>query len=298
MAINGKYDHDHERGCSKCCPGPVGPQGPMGPSGLQGPMGMQGQPGQTGLQGVAGPAGPVGQNGLNGKDGKDGIDGAVGPMGPKGDPGLMGPAGPAGQQGLQGQPGQNGSMGPIGPQGPQGEQGPKGVPGDCVECPCHCDDPEFAEVYSVLTQTLAPSPAPFMPGQVVILENTLYASPNIDVTQAIVNGKIIINKAGWYDVYTGICGYLNPIASPLPCWTLSLFKNGMYVPGSTFANQTISPEQKSNEIVADVFVHFNKGDVLELANTSTAIVNMAAPTLGTNAPANSAYMKLILLKAD
>jgi len=77
-----------------------------------------------------------------------------------------------------------------------------------------------------------------------------------------------------------------------------LFKNGVYVPGSTFANQTISPEQKSNEIVADVFVHFDKGDVLELANTSSAIVNMAAPVLGTNAPASSAYMKLILLKAD
>ena len=47
--------------------------------------------------------------------------------------------------------------------------------------------------------------------------------------------------------------------------------------------QTISPEQKSNEIVADVFVHFYKGDViLELANTSSAMVNMAAPVLGTH----------------
>lgn len=161
-----------------------------------------------------------------------------------------------------------------------------------------CDDAEFAEVYSSIPQTLSASPGPLLAGQVVTLENTVFATANIDVSMAGVNGKLTINKAGWYDVYTGICGYLNPIASPLPCWTLSLFRNGVYVPGSTFANQTISPEQKSNEIVADVFVHFSKGDVLELANTSTAIVNMAAPTLGTNAPANSAYLKLVLLKAD
>lgn len=221
-----------------------------------------------------------------------------GPMGPKGDKGDMGLVGPQGNVGEQGQPGQAGAVGPLGPQGPMGNQGIQGPKGDCIECECHCDKPEYAEVYSSLSQTLLPSPGSMLAGQVVLLENTIFSTANIDVSQAGVNGKITVNKAGWYDVYTGICGYLNPIASPLPCWTLSLFKNGVYVAGSTFANQTISPEQKSNEIVADVFVHFDKGDVLELANTSVSVVNMAAPTLGTNAPANSAYMKLILLEAD
>lgn len=161
-----------------------------------------------------------------------------------------------------------------------------------------CCEPEFAEVFSVLAQTLASSPAPLVAGQSVILENTIHSTANIDVSMAGSNGQITINKAGWYDVAMGICGYLNPISSPLPCWTLSLFKNGVYVLGSTFANQTISPEQKSNEIVADVFVHFSKGDIMTLANTSTAVVAMAAPTLGTNAPASSAYMKIVMLKAD
>lgn len=206
-----------------------------------------------------------------------------------------GPMGPVGPRGLEGPVGQDGNQGPRGVQGPLGEMGPKG---DCIECPCHCDEPEFAEVYSKNPQDLAASPGLLLPGQVVVLENTIYASSNIDVSQASVNGKIVVNKAGWYDVATGICGALNPIQSPLPCWTLSLFKNGTYVPGSTFANQTISPEQKANEIVADVFVHFDKGDVLELANTSTQLVNMSAPVLGTNAPASSAYLKIILLKAD
>lgn len=115
---------------------------------------------------------------------------------------------------------------------------------------------------------------------------------------ASVNGQITINKAGWYDVATGICGALNPIASPLPVWTLSIFKNNVLVPGSTFANMTLSPEQKSNEISADVFVHFDKGDVLTLANTSSSQITLTAPTLGTYAAPNSAYLKIVLLKAD
>lgn len=280
-------ENEH-KGC-KCCPGPTGPMGPQGLQGMQGLQGDQGQAGQAGQQGNPGSPGLQGPAGLDGPMGPPGADGKAGPMGPQG---------PKGDAGSQGQPGLNGAVGPMGPQGLAGNQGIQGVPGDCVECECHCDEPEFAEVFSQLPQTLAASPGANLPGQVVTLENTLYATANIDVSQAAANGKVIVNKAGWYDVYTGICGYLNPIASPLPCWTLSLFKNGVYVPGSTFANQTISPEQKSNEIVADVFVHFNVGDVLELANTSSAIVNMATPTLGTNAPANSAYLKIILLKAD
>jgi hypothetical protein len=163
--------------------------------------------------------------------------------------------------------------------------------------PC-CDKPEFAEVYSIVTQNLFASPGANQAGQIVLLENTIFASPNIDVSQAASMGRITVNKAGWYDVYTGMSGALNPIASPLPVWTLSLFKNGLIVPGSTFANMTLSPEQKANEIVADVFVHFDKGDYLELANTSNAAIQLTAPSLGTNAQTNSAYMKLVLLQAD
>lgn len=237
----------------------AGPQGPQGIPGVQGPQGSQGPRGEHGSQGENG---QQGNPGLNGHDGKDGSEGPIGPMGP---------------------------------QGLEGQQGPKG---DCIACECHCDEPEFAEVYSKTSQDLSPSLGLEMPGQTVILENIIFATSNIDVSQSAVSGKITVNKAGWYDVATGICGSLNPIASPLPCWTLSLFKNGVYIPGSTFANQTISPEQKANEIVADVFVHFDKGDVLELANTSTALVTMSAPTLGTNSPASSAYLKMILLKAD
>jgi hypothetical protein len=164
--------------------------------------------------------------------------------------------------------------------------------------PSDCCDIEFAEVYSSVAQNLAQSPGVNMPGQTVLLENTVFSTANIDVSSAASTGKVIVNKAGWYDIATGICASLNPIASPLPVWSLSLFKNGVIVPGSTFANMTLSPEQKANEIVADVFVHCLVGDVIELANTSTAQIALTSPTLGTNATPNSAYMKLQLLKAD
>ena len=213
-------------------------------------------------------------------------------------PGPMGPQGIPGNQGSQGIQGISGLQGAQGPMGEQGPQGPQGIPGDCVDCPCMCDEPEFAEVYSIQQQNLAMSLGLNLAGGVVILEQSIFSTANIDISQASINGKIIVNKAGWYDIATGLCGSLNPIQSPLPVWTLSLFKNGAIVPGSTFANMTLSPEQKANEIVADVFVHCLVGDVIELANTSTASILLTAPSLGTNAQTNSAYLKMILLKAD
>ena len=219
-------------------------------------------------------------------------------------PGEKGDRGDKGEQGMQGVQGIPGAQGAQGVPGAQGIQGPKGERGDCVNCggsdggDCHCDDPEFAEAYSTLTQNLSASLGPNLAGQIVILENLIFSTPNIDMSQAGINGKVTINKAGWYDIFTGLCGSLNPISSPLPVWTLSLFKNGVIVPGSTFANMTLSPEQKANEIVADVFVHCLAGDVLELANTSSAEVVLQAPTLGTFAQTNSAYFKIVLLKAD
>ena len=206
-------------------------------------------------------------------------------------------------QGVQGLQGVQGPRGQDGLQGPQGIMGPQGVPGSCVNCggdnpPPVQAAPEFAEVYSTVTQNLSPSPSTNQPGQFVTLEQTIFATANIDVSQAAINGSVKIMKAGWYDVATGLCGALNPIPSPLPVWTLSLFLNGVIVPGSTFANMTLSPTQQANEIVADVFVHCNVGDVLQLANTSTNMVQLTAPVLGSNAQTNSAYMKIILLRAD
>lgn len=158
--------------------------------------------------------------------------------------------------------------------------------------------PEFAEVYSILPQTLNPSVGANLPGSLVKLEKTVIATSNIDVSMAASSGAVKVNKAGWYDVTMSLCGALNPIPSPLPVWTVSLFVNGAIVPASTFANMTLSPEQQANEVVSDVFVHLAAGDILTLANTSANQVSLTAPALGTNAQVNSAALKLSLLKAD
>jgi hypothetical protein len=277
--------------CKGCCPGPMGNQGPQGQQGLQGVPGQQGPQGQPGQNGAIGPQGPIGLQGAQG------LDGPVGPMGPAG---PVGPQGVAGQNGLQGQPGQNGQMGPQGPMGPQGAQGLQGiqgVPGDCVMCEQDGVESEFCEAYSQVQQELLLSPGLNMPGGVVLLENLIVSTPNIDASQAALQGKFVINKAGWYDVAAGMTGTLNPIPAPLPVWTLSLFLNGVIVPGSTFSNIPLSPAQGSNEITADTFVYCNVGDILTLANTSTANVFLSAPSLGTNAQTNSAYLKIQLLRA-
>ncbi len=220
--------------------------------------------------------------------------GCTGPQGPQG---LQGIQGPQGHDGAQGPQGAQGNQGPLGPMGLQGQQGLQGIPGDCVKCPCECNE-EFAEVYSNLTQNLTASSGLNAPGQLCLFEKSIYATSNIDISMAGINGQIKVNLAGWYDISTGVCGALNPIASPLPVWTMSLFVNGVIVPASTFANMTLSPEQKANEVVTDVFVHLSAGDVISLANTSTSPLSLTSVTLGTNAIPNSAVLKIKLLKAD
>lgn len=160
-----------------------------------------------------------------------------------------------------------------------------------------CCDFEFAEAFSSVAQTLSASPGTNLPGDSVKLENLIVSTANIDASNAATLGQFKIMKAGWYDVAAGMTGTLNPIPAPLPVWTLSLFLNGVIVPGSTFSNVPLSPAQVSNEITADTFVYCNVGDVLTLANTSTSQVFLSAPSLGSNASTNSAYMKIILLRA-
>ena|ERR1700722_3153498 len=283
--------------CKNCCPGPAGPVGPMGQQGLQGIPGNPGNPGQPGQPGQNGAIGPQGPVGLQGPQGIDGPVGPVGPAGPVGPQGIPGQNGIQGQPGQPGQNGQNGAQGPVGPQGPMGNQGIQGVPGDCVNCESEVVPPEFAEVYSQLPQELKPALGPNQAGGTVTFENVIVSTANIDASNAAVNGKIVINLAGWYDVAAGMTGTLNPIPAPLPVWTLSMFLNGVIVAGSTFSNVPLSPAQASNEITADTYIYCNVGDVLTLANTSNAEVFLSAPTLGTFAKTNSAYLKISLLRA-
>ncbi len=216
---------------------------------------------------------------------------------------MQGAQGPQGVEGPRGQSGRDGKDGLDGQQGPQGIAGPQGIPGNCVNCfddhkPCECQKSEYADLYSQLSQELAASPGPNQAGGIVKFESSTVATSNIDISMANINGEVKINRAGWYDVATGVCGTLNPLSSPLLVWTVSVFVNGILLPGSTAANMTLSPEQKANEVVADIFVHLNAGDVVTLANTSTSSLLISSPTLGSFAVPNSCYFKVMLLEAD
>ncbi len=221
--------------------------------------------------------------------------GPMGHMGPQGPQGMQGPAGhqgPKGQDGADGMDGLDGAEGPMGPQGPQGMQGLQGVPGDCVECPCECDAPEYCSVYSQSLQTLAPSPGLDLPGGVVLFELAVHDSANIDCSMAGITGNIVVNKTGWYRVFKCVNGTLNPLSAPLLSWGLSLFKNGAIVPGSCFVNMTLSPDQQDNQVNTIFLIHFMAGDVLSLHNMSTSslILNNVAP--GVNTQCNSASLQL------
>jgi hypothetical protein len=259
-------EHEHEWRKKKCCC-EKGDTGPQGVPGVQGTQGLQGVPG---------------------------VDGAQGVKGDKGD------KGDTGSQGIQGVAGATGAQGIPGAQGVPGPQGLQGVPGDCVECPCHCTSGivEFAEVGSNNTQTLGVSPGANLPGGVALLEATIFNTPGIDVSMAAATGEVKALIAGWYELTYGVGGFINPIPSPLPAWSISIFRNGVYALGSTACALPISPEQQATEVVSDLLIHLNVNDVVYIANTSTQTLFLASPTLGTNSVPNSAFMVVKLLKAD
>jgi Collagen triple helix repeat (20 copies) len=218
--------------------------------------------------------------------------------------GIMGPQGPAGRDGRDGLPGHDGLMGPIGPIGPQGPMG------NCVNCPsepqpCKCPAVcpiEFAQAYSIRDQTLAISPGFNQAGATVLYDTLKTATAGVDVSNISTTGEIVFNVSGWYEIGSGATGFLNPVPAPLPVWTLSMFKNNVIIPGTTFSNIPLSPAQGSNELTAESFEHFQVGDRLKVANTSTNVVFLVAPLLGsnpgTNAQTTSAYLKVRLISCD
>jgi hypothetical protein len=293
--------------CACCCPGPLGPMGPMGHSGPQGVQGLQGNPGLNGVdgqQGLQGGTGPRGAKGDKGDKGDQGLMGQPGPQGIKGDKGDQGEKGDGGPQGIPGKPGVDGLPGAQGVQGLQGnpgEQGLQGPKGDCVECPCDCLADEFAQVYSQVNQNLVGSPGLNLGGGAVKFEALAVNSPGVDVSNAAALGEVKVLKAGWYTVEHEVCGSLNPLSAPLIAWGLAVFKNGVLVPGTTFVDMTLSPDQQANNTGSLFIMHLDANDVLTLHNicTQNLLLNaIPGGSMGINAQANSASFRLASLKLD
>jgi hypothetical protein len=132
--------------------------------------------------------------------------------------------------------------------------------------------PEFAEVSSVSSQSLAASKGVGLFGGACHLEQTVVASAFIDVSLAAAEGKVVVNKAGWFSVQANI--------SAIPDASLGLLLNGAALLSGL------------NE-----YVHCNAGDYLQLVNVSLADIQLN-PAPASIPVANRAQFKIVMLRAD
>ena len=204
--------------CCCCC---YGPQGPQGVSGNQG------------IQGIQGPAGT------------NGVDGAVGPRG------LIGPTG------SNGNTGQNGAAGPQGPQGPQGikgDQGPQGiqgVPGKDCDKNCCCE--RFINLYSSVSQVIQPYAS--IGSEVLFNSNNSMSVGDFDISNANINGSVLILKHGIYEVLWQLQGRIQPpIPEPVPSFSFGIFLNDVLVSGSIYSAFTQSPNDSVVVCGSSVFL--------------------------------------------
>ncbi|MBX9924160.1 MAG: collagen-like protein [Rhabdochlamydiaceae bacterium] len=195
--------------------------------------------------------------------------------------GAVGSQGPTGLQGATGVQGAAGVQGSVGPQGAIGLQGPVGPQGPC------CDRPvvarSIANVYSALDKSI-------LPGGVVTFEqiNAIVAA-DYDTSLMATTGQITFLKSAIYSIAWNVEGQLTPpFPSPVPVWALSLYLDGVPVPGSCFSAFTLFPEELTKSPAGAVIIAVNAGQVLTLRSTSTLPISILASTPGSLVPDTSA----------
>jgi hypothetical protein len=200
------------------------------------------------------------------------------PSAPQGAAGNQGSAGNQGVVGLQGPVGINGSQGP---QGVIGLQGPAGVEGPCCESPLITKS--VANVFSVLDKAL-------LPGDPVTFEqiNSIEAA-DYDTSMMAINGEITFFKTAIYSIAWNVEGQLAPpFPTPVPVWSLSLYLDGVPIPGSCFSAFTLFPEELTKSPAGCVMIAVQAGQVLTLRSTSTLPINIISSTPGSLLPKTSA----------
>lgn len=210
-------------------------------------------------------------------------------QGPQGVPGLQGPQGVQGVPGAQGIPGQDGR---------QGIQGIQGVPGkdcDCHERMCNCCQ-AHASVYATLAQNLSEFGGT---NDAVTFQGTNSISPaNFDLTMMGVDGSIKFLKSGVYDIsYSAEAKIRPPIPNPVPSFSFGFWLNNIVVPGSVISGYTQAPGDDTIQIVAEVIIDVQAGDVLMLRNASSNPVLMTPNILGIMFPVNVAGITIHCIKA-
>jgi len=206
------------------------------------------------------------------------------PSAPQGPTGTQGPAGLQGPVGAQGLPG---VQGVTGVQGPVGLQGISGVQGPCCSQPIVAQS--VANLYSVMDQSI-------LSGGAVTFENTnSITTADYDMSLASTTGQITFLKAGIYSIGWMVEGRLTPpFPNPTPAWSLSLYLDGVPVPGACFSAFTLFPEELTRSPGGTVIIAVAAGQVLTLQSTSTLPISLVASYPGSIIPETSASIVIEL----
>lgn len=200
-----------------------------------------------------------------------------GPQGPIGPQGVAGPQGPVGLTGPQG-------VGLAGPQGAAGPIGPQGSQGPC--CPLVGT---YAEVYSLVDQTI-------LPGGAGVFELTSQTTASFDLSAAPITGAITVLKSGIYLVNWGVEGNLTPpFPSPVPAWSFGLFQNGILMPNTPASGFSRSPNDGAEHINATSIVQLSAGDVVQLINTGIQSFDTNSSDFGSTVLVPSVRLSFVLL---
>jgi len=144
-------------------------------------------------------------------------------------------------------------------------------------------------VYSYVDQTVAP-------GQAITLELTSATTTTFDITNAGVNGEVVVLENGFYEINWGVDGLLTPpYPFPVPAWSFGIFVNGVLAPASTSGSFSISPDDLVTHNSAVFIVQLNAGDVLTLVNTSTSDVNALSTLNGSAVPVSAGRVNVVML---
>lgn len=195
--------------------------------------------------------------------------------------GAQGPAGLQGPQGIQGVPGSQGIQGPTGAQGPQGMQG---IPGKDANS---SSKSYYASVYSLQPQTVQTNAA-------LKLELVNYSSASgIDLSNAASTGEMKVLNHGAYFVEWAFDGILQaPFPSPVPAWSLGIYRNGSLLPGSVSGSFSISPDDICTHCSGNMIIELQANDIIKLVNTSTLPLNAVATMVGSSVPVAAARVNI------
>ena len=233
-SLGGKFAAGSIVGMASSSGAASGTAGARGPQGLIGPRGRVGANGATGVAGIQGLAGPQGLAGTNGVAGTNGTNGATGGTGATGTNGTNGATGGTGVAGTNGATGGTGATGGSGPTGGTGAQGAAGIP-------------NYAYIYNTGAQTVA------IEGAILFGIN----GPQLGFAHSAGLAGTVVPVTGTYRVNFSVSG-------------VEPNQFALMVNGSAAASRTYGSGAGTQQNTGQVIVTLDVGDIITVANHSSA----------------------------